>query len=160
MCWHLTVVVPATAISQFQRLLPEIAPARPETDPEIIAAVGSDGEAFSLGIQCACDLYKKEATSSDRLRKRAARSGWSQAKLQRALKDLHDDWSGLHPAVRESLAMVAEVFGPVSLFLFWDGKGGRRDVRERREVEPATLRNGTCAVVENSLFTTTTPRKV
>jgi hypothetical protein len=88
---------------------------------------------------------------SDGIRKRAKRDNWSNAKLTRALKDIQDDWSGLDPRVRESLANVADVFGRVAIFLFWSGKGGGTNVREEMGIDANTLRSDPFIVEENRL---------
>src|ERR1051325_1491287 len=99
MCWHLSISVPSNAVAELHRVLPAIAPAAPEVDHQVLSAIADGGECFCLGVQCACDLFRKGASASERLRKRAKRDHWSGAKLQRALKGFVDDWSGLHPDV-------------------------------------------------------------
>src|SRR4051812_9297934 len=106
MCWHLSIAVPSDAVEQLHHLLPANAPARPELNTKVAAAIANGGECFSLGIQCACDLFRRSASASERIRKRAKRDHWSQVKLERAIKDLSDDWSGLHPEVRAVLAGI------------------------------------------------------
>jgi hypothetical protein len=149
---HLTVVVPTAAVEQLQLALPTFAPARPEPYPEVVAAIARGGECFSLGVQCACDLIRRGATRSERIEKRAKREHWSRNKLQRALQGLRDDWSGLHPEVREALAALAESIGTLSVFLFWTGRGGRSDVREEREVDPDSFRSDPSLLVDNCLL--------
>jgi hypothetical protein len=126
MCWHLSISVPSDAVEELHRVLPAIAPAAPEMDQEVVAAIANGGECFSLGVQCACDLFRKSASASERIRKRAKRDRWSHAKTQRALKGIVDDWSGLRPDVREPLAAVATVAGSLSVFLYW-GQGAAVD---------------------------------
>src|SRR5260370_40906752 len=151
MCWHPSISVPSDAIADLRRALPAIAPAAPELDPQVVAAIANGGECLSLGVQCACDLFRKGASASERLRKRAKREHWSSAKLQRALTGLADDWSGLHPELRETLAAVARTAGKVSMFLFWAGRGGRSDVREKRDVDPDAFCSDSSLVAENRL---------
>jgi hypothetical protein len=118
MCGHLSIGVPAKAVGQLHRVLPPVAPAHPELDSPLTASIAKGGECFSLGVHCACGLFRKGATPSDRLRKRAKRDHWSQAKLQRALKPLRHDWTGLHPLVREAIATVADSGGACRSFSF------------------------------------------
>lgn len=153
MCWHLSIAVPSDAVEQLHRELPAIAPARPELDAEVVAAIASGGKCFFLGIQCSCDLFRlKRASATQRIRKRAKREHWSDAKLHRALKDTTDDWSGLHPEVRAVLSGIAEQVGKVSVFVYWEGRGGSSDVREQRQVDPETLRRDWSIVAENRLL--------
>jgi hypothetical protein len=152
MCLHLTIVVPTAAVEQLHRVLPTVAPARPEPYPEIVAAIARGGECFSLGVQCACDLFRSGPTRAERIEKKAKRDHWSKNKLQRALQETRDDWSGLHPEVRDALAALAESIGTVSVFLFWDGRGGRLDVQEEREVDPDSFRSDRSLLVGNRLL--------
>jgi hypothetical protein len=133
-------------------MLPTIAPARPELEAEVIASIANGRECFSLGAQCACDLFRQGASASERIRKRAKRDHWSEVKMQRALKGITDDWSGLHPEVRSALAAIAQAGEDVSVFLFWAGRGGRSDVREERVVDPETFRQDESLVGENRLL--------
>jgi hypothetical protein len=152
MCWHLSIAISGDAVEQLHRALPAIAPACPELDAEVTALIANGRECFCLGLQCACGLFRKGASASERIRKRAKRDHWSNTKLQRALKDARDDWSGLHPDVRRALAAVAQEIDKVSIFLFWTGSGGRCDVREQQEVDADTFCRDSSLVAENRLL--------
>lgn len=149
MCWHLSVSVPAEAVAELHRLLPIDVPGRSELDSRVVAAIARNDQCFCLGVQCACDLYRKSATTAERLRRRAGRDGWTEAKLLRALQNIHEDWSGLRPDVREALAAVAEGCGRISIFLFWAGRGARATVYEERVIEPNEFRSDPGVLVEN-----------
>jgi hypothetical protein len=152
MCWHLSISVPRNGVQELHRLLPQVAPATSELNSGVIAAIAMGGECFCLGIHCACGLFRKGASASERLQKRAKRDHWSDAKLQRAIKGLKDNWSGLHPQVREALAALARNEWTVKILLFWDGRGGRSDVRDVREVNSEALLKDSSLVAENRLL--------
>ena len=157
MCWHLSISIPRNGVQELHRLLPPVAPAKPESDRGVIAAIASEGECFSLGVTCACDLFRKGTSPSERLQKRAKRDHWSDAKLQRAIKGLKNDWSGLHPDVRRALAALAKNEWTVKILLFWDGRGGNSDVQDVREVNSELLLNDSSLVAANRLLVVRDP---
>jgi hypothetical protein len=160
MCLHLSISVPSDAVVELHRTLPAIALARPELDSQVVAAIANGGACFCLGVTCACDLFRKGTSASERLRKRAKRHHWSDAKLERALKGVVDDWSGLHPDVREPLAAIASSAGKVSVFVYWAGRGGRSDMRETQEVEAHDFLTDSSLVAENRLVVVSSSRSV
>ena len=106
-CWHLTIAVPPQSVAELSALLVSVGGMSAELDAAVARAVGRGDPCFSVGAVCACSLYRQGASDADRIRRKAARDGWSAAKLARAVAGA-DDWSGLAPIVREGLASVAE----------------------------------------------------
>ena len=144
MCWHLTIAVPPQAVAELPDLLASVGGASAEPDPELAHAVGRGDPCFAVGVMCACSLYRKGASDAERIRRKAARGGWSSAKLARAVAGA-DDWSGLAPAVREALARTAERWGRAALFLFWAGRGSPVAVPPAVTVSPLALRSADIA---------------
>ena len=149
MCWHLTIAVPPQAVAALPTVLASAGGASAEPDPAIARAVGRGDSCFAVGAMCACSLYRSGASDADRIRRKAARAGWSAAKLARAVAEA-EDWSGLAPAVREALANVAERWGRAAVFLFWAGRGGPVVVPPAVVVTPSTLRS-TATIYEGRL---------
>ena len=152
MCYHLTICVPAEAVLELPRLMPAGVQANTELHKDVAAAIGSRGECFNVGAPCACPLYHTDLEPGERLRRKAQREKWSQAKLARALKQQKPGWTGLLPELCESLATVAERWGQILIFLFWDGKGGRSDIHDELTVLPNELRQETALIKENRLL--------
>ncbi len=140
MCWHLTVAVPPAAVSEVPSLFAVAGGGSPEPDAAVAAAVGRGNPCFAVGAGCACSLYRATASDADRIRRKAARGGWSAVKLARALAGA-DDWSGLAPVAREAVSAVAERWGRAAVFLYWAGRGGAVSVPQPAIVSSSAFRS-------------------
>ena len=149
-CWHLTIAVPPQAIAELPALLASAGGFSREPDEAVARIVGRGDPCFAVGAGCACSLYRTRASDAERIRRKAARAGWSPAKLARALAEA-DDWSGLALSVRDAVASVAERWGRAAIYLFWDGKGGSSGVSSPVAVGPTRLRADSTVVVEGRL---------
>jgi hypothetical protein len=153
-CWHLTVAVPEAAATAVPVLFAASGGATPEPDTKVACDVGRGDPCFAIGAGCACSLYKAGASDADRIRRKAARLGWSATKLARALEGV-EDWSGLAPSARAGVVAVAERWGRAAVFLYWAGRGGAVSVPQPVVVTPSAFRSagvgeGQLVIVENS----------
>jgi hypothetical protein len=153
MCWHLTISVPPQAVPDLPELFAPAGGVVPEPDPFVVRAVGRGDPCFAVGAGCACSLYRVGPSDVDRIRRKAARAGWSATKLARAVAEA-DSWSGLSPVARNAVAAIAERWGRVAVFLYWAGRGVA-DVPPPVTVSPVALRSDPAAVGEGRLVLVT-----
>lgn len=128
MCFFLTLGIPR------QRALPDFAFGRgfelaPTENPTILAGfpAGYTAMLVTSGM-CSCGLYAPPRATSSReehLRRKYAKRGWSEAKIQRAVtqsQSAHPGpsaWSGLRLDLVDALRLTCERAGALAVVVHW-----------------------------------------
>jgi hypothetical protein len=118
-------------------------------------------------LGCSCSLYGGSSTDEEQerreiehRRRKYKKKGWSSAKIERAIGDLHhrqpspSEFLGIRPDLRHVLADVAEQVGELALVVhFYEGHITTEKVAiaVTSSMSPAALRAGTTPIVEDAV---------
>src|SRR4029077_12012849 len=115
---------------------------------------------------CSCDLFRRPASSNketaethaDDLRRKYAKRGWSQAKVERAVTQAsarpqpEEPFIGLRPDVRELLADLAEEVGELAIAVHWyngDIETEKFNVVQGPRIGPPECREGSVLIAQD-----------
>lgn len=132
MCYFITLAVPSEHVETLRHAVrPSFKPG-PVANRSILSLLPQDYETFLLTSDgCSCGLYYPESASRpsskspERLRKKYAKKGWSEAKIQRAIESCDAAYSqrekevGFSDDVIYALSGLAECVGRLAVFVHW-----------------------------------------
>lgn len=160
MCFFLTIGVPGGDVAVLEAAVPRGLAVSLIENQSVLRRLPADYRTYVLiSGMCSCGLFMEPArakkhtaeTHAAKLRRRYAKLGWSQAKVERAVAQAsarpepEQEFVGLRPDVRELLADVAEQVGALALVVHWyDGliDTEKFEITPGPECDPSALREG------------------
>jgi hypothetical protein len=170
MCFFLTIGVPADNASRLEDAIPRGLAVHPVANPSILRMLPAGYRTFVLTSgSCSCDLYRAPTPAigatedhAAKLRRKYARRGWSEAKIQRALAQAavrpepEEPFVGLRPDVRQLLARLVEEIGELALVNHWyngDVETEEFEVVQGLKLDAAELQEGNaCGSLDTIIF--------
>jgi hypothetical protein len=126
MCHFLTIAVPGTSVPEVPTEFRRKIHFADHTNRSVIRHAPSDWISFTATTGgCSCDFYRGNDHAPDdreKLEKKYREKGWSDAKIQRALKSQKDALgrsAGLRDDVLELVTDLTNEFGEIRLSLHW-----------------------------------------
>lgn len=132
MCYYITIAAPTKFTADVSALMDSGLQLRPTRNADVMASLPDRFTAWILmEATCSCGLYASPRapdapSEAQRLRKKYAKSGWSDAKIDRAVAQSaarhaasQPNWSGLRPDVVAQLHKIGTLAGQVAVVVHW-----------------------------------------
>jgi len=132
MCYYITIAAPTKCATDVSALIDRGLQIHPTRNPAVMASLPDGLTAWILmEATCSCGMYVSPRapdapTETERLRKKYAKSGWSDAKIDRAVTQSaarhsasQPNWSGLRPDVVALLQRIGTRAGQVAVVVHW-----------------------------------------